>query len=65
MVSGVENRWEKGIVGELGMDMHTMLYLKWMTNKDLLYSTENSTQCYVTAWMRREFEEDGYMYIHG
>ena len=33
------------------MDMHTMLYLKRITNKDLLYSTGNSAQCYVAAWM--------------
>ena len=26
----------KGIVRELGMDMYTLLYLKWITNKDLL-----------------------------
>ncbi|MGD1419417.1 hypothetical protein, partial [Enterococcus faecium] len=37
----------------------TLLYLKWNTNKDLLYSrnycTGNSAQCYVAAWMRGEF----------
>ena len=27
----------EGIVRELRMDMYTLLYLKWMTNKDLLY----------------------------
>ena len=27
-----------------------------MTNKDLLYSTGNSAQCYVPAWMRGETE---------
>ena len=30
------------IVRELGMDMYTLLYLKWITNKDLIYSTGNS-----------------------
>ena len=34
----------------------TLLYLKWITNKDLLYSTGNSAQCYVAAWMGGEFE---------
>ena len=34
--------------------IHTLLYLKWITNKDLLYSTGNSTQCYVAAWMGGE-----------
>ena len=33
------------------MDMHTLLYLKRITNKDLLYSTQNSAQCYVAALM--------------
>ena len=40
---------------EFGMDMYTLLYLKWTTNKDLLYNTWNSPQCYVAAWTRREF----------
>ena len=35
--------------------MYTLLYLKWITNKDPLYSTWNSTQCYVPAWMRVGF----------
>ena len=28
-----------------------VLYLKWITNKDLLNSKWNSAQCYVAAWM--------------
>jgi len=47
-------RMEEGIVGEFGMDVYTRLYLKWITNKDLLYSTGNSAQCFVEAWMGRE-----------
>ena len=30
------------IVKEFGMDMYTLLYLNWITNKDLQYSTGNS-----------------------
>ena len=41
--------WGEGILRELGIDMYTLLYLKWITNKDLLYSTRNSTQYYVTT----------------
>ena len=37
------------------MDMYTLLYLKWVMNNDLPYSTWNSAQGYVAAWMRREF----------
>ena len=46
------------------MDIYTLLYLKWMTKKDLLYSTGNSAQCYVTAWMGQEFGgEWGHVYV--
>jgi len=38
--------------------MYTLLYLKWITNKDLLYSTWNSAQRYVAAWMGEEFGEE-------
>ena len=44
----------EGIVREFGMDMYTLLYFKWITNKDLLNSTGNSAQCYVAAWMGGE-----------
>ena len=40
--------WERGIVRKLGIDMYTLLNLKWVSNKDLLYSTRNSAQYYVT-----------------
>ena len=50
----------------IGMNTSTLLYLKWMTNKILLlFSTGNSAQCYVTAWMRGEFGENGYVYMYG
>ena len=45
----------EGIVREFGIHMYTLLYLKWITNKDLLHSTGNSAQCYVAAWMEGEF----------
>ena len=35
--------------------MYTLLDLKWITNKDPLYSTWNSAQYYVAAWMGRGF----------
>ena len=40
----------KGVVRELRMDMYTLLYLKLITSKDLLYSTWNTAQ-YVVDWM--------------
>ena len=49
MVAG-EKDGREGLVRVFGMVMYTLLYLKWVTNKDLLYSTWNSAQCYVAAW---------------
>ena len=46
--------WREGIVWDFGMDMYTVLCLKWITNRDLLYSTGNSAQCYVAARMGGE-----------
>ena len=54
------NLWLLGgrTVRELGMDMYILLYLKWITNKDLLCSTGNSSECYVAVWMEGEFVGD-------
>ena len=41
-------------VREFGMDMYTLLYFQWIINKDLLYRTRDSAQCYAAAWMARE-----------
>ena len=57
--------WGKETVGAFGMDMYTLLYSKKITNKDLLYSTENSAQCYAAGWMRGKFGENGYMDMYG
>ena len=39
------------IVREFWMNMYTLSYLKWITNKDLRYSTGNSVQCNLATWM--------------
>jgi len=36
---------------ENDLSLYTLLFLQWITNKNLLYSTWNSAQCYVPAWM--------------
>ena len=41
----------EGIGRKFGKVMYTLLYLKWITNKDLLNSRWNSAQCYEAAWM--------------
>ena len=38
--------------------MYTLLYLKWIIKKNLLYSVWNSAQCYMAAWMGGEFGGD-------
>ena len=54
----------EGIVKEFEIHMYTLLYLKWITNKDLLWSTGNSAQCYVAAWMGGSLGEKGYTYTY-
>ena len=41
---------------EFGINMYTLLYLKWITNKVRLCNTGNSVQCYVAAWVGVELE---------
>jgi len=48
-------RWGAGLVREFGTVMHTLLYLKWTANRELLQSTGNSAPCYLAAWMGGEF----------
>ena len=47
--------------------LYALLYLKRVTNKDLLYNTWNSAQCYVTVWMGGSLRgvKNGYMYMDG
>ena len=45
----MQEGWSGGILWEFRMVRYTLLYLKWITNKDLLYSTWNFAQCYMAA----------------
>ena len=60
MVEG-EGKDGRKIVRELGIDMYTLLYLKWITSMVWLYGTGNCARCYVTAWIGRGFGENGYL----
>ena len=44
-------RGKDGVVREFGIDRNTLLYLKWITTKDLLYNAWNSVQSYVAGWI--------------
>ena len=39
-----------GINWEIKIDIYTLLYIKWMTNKNRLYSTRNTTQYFEAYW---------------
>ena len=43
--------WGEEIVREFGTDLYTLLYFKWLTRKDLRYSTGYSAKCYLAAWI--------------
>ena len=47
-----------GINWEIGTDICTLLYIKQITNKNLLYSTGNSTQYSVMAYMVKESKNE-------
>jgi len=57
--------WGEGIVREFGIVMYILMYLKWITNKDLLYNIWNSAQLDMAAWTGEGFEEIGYIYMYG
>ena len=63
MVAG--GRMGKAIVKRFGMGMYTLLYLKQITNKDLVYSMWNSVQWYVATRTERESGENGCMCTYG
>ena len=46
-------RWG-GINEEVGINIYILLYTKEITNKNLLYGTENYTQCFVITYKGKE-----------
>ena len=51
-----------GINWEIGINIYALLYVKQITNKDLLYSTGNSTQYSVMTHMGKESKK-GWIYV--
>ena len=49
-----EGKGEGGIHWEISTDIYTLLYIKWITDKDLLYSTETSTFYSVMTYRGKE-----------
>ena len=51
-----------GIYWEFGIHRYKLLYMAWINNKALLYSTGNSTQYHVINCYGKEYEKD--MCVH-
>ena len=64
MVARGEEQGE-GIVREFENNMYTLLYLKWITNKDLLCSTVNSAHVMWQPGWEGGLGDSGYIYTHG
>ena len=65
---GYQGRWgggkDGGKVCEFEIDMYTLLYFKWVTSKDLVYSTGSVAQCHVAACIGGQSGGEG-MHIYG
>ena len=49
---------------EFGISRYKLLHIKYITNKDLLYSTENCTQYLAITYNVRKYSKNVYIYIH-
>ena len=53
-----------GMNWEIGIDIYTLICIKWITYKNLLYSTGNSTQYSVMTYMGKESKKEWiYVYV--
>ena len=48
----------EGMDWEVEIGIYTLLYTKFISNKDLLYPLGKSIQCSVTAYMGKESEKE-------
>ena len=62
MFTGVGAWVSRGEINwELGINIYTLTYINQVTNKDLLYSSGNSTKYCAMAYMGKHLENSGYM----
>ena len=54
----------EGIVRRFGIDMYTLLYLKWVINKDLLYSTETLLNIMQQPKGGKNLKKSRYRYMY-
>ena len=62
MVTG--GKVEGRVKWEIGIDIYTLLYIKSITNKNLLHSTGNSTQYTVMTFMGIESKKRVHMCMY-
>ena len=55
--------WGTGIVTEFGMEMYTLLYLKWITNRTAVLQGTLLNVMRQPGWEGR-LGENGYMYVY-
>ena len=55
----------EGTVREFGMDMYTLLYLKWIINKDLLLAHGTLLNVMWQPRWKGSLGENAYMYMRG
>ena len=58
-------RKDWGIDREFGMDMYTLLYLKWIANKDLLIAHGTLLNIMWQPGWEGSLGENGYMGMYG
>ena len=65
MESGGGGGGGENIKWEVGIDIYTLLWIEWMSNKHLLYITGKSTQYSVIAYVwEKRLKRNGYMYMY-
>ena len=59
----LREKTEEGINQEFGINVYTPLYIKQITNEDLLYSTGNSIQYSIITYMGNNLKKRLYVYV--
>ena len=55
--------WWGGVNQRIGIDVYTLLYIKQIGNKDLLYRTGKFNQHCIITYMGKEFEKE-WIYVY-
>lgn len=65
MVTKGGNEGEDEINWKFGINMYTLLYIKEVIKKDLLYSIENYTEHYVITYMEKHLKMNWIYTLNG